>query len=110
MTNPQPQAPLGILPGKPISLAPEKRRPYSWLELNQPQSTEDALDALMRAAIIAKRSALWWQAYIKQGKTRPFCPTYARASAEYFQKRLVHLLTVIIAGDEPAIAAAGDAP
>ena len=99
-----------LAPGAPIRVLPEKRRPYSWLALNQPPSTEDTLDALMRAAITAKRSALWWQAYIKQGNTRPFCPTYARASAEYFQRRLLQLLTQIIAGDEATLAAQGEQP
>ena len=99
-----------LAPGAPIRILPEKRRPYSWLALNQPPSTEDTLEMLIRAAITAKRSALWWQAYIKQGKTQPFCPTYARASAKYFQRRLVQLLKQIIASDEATLVAQGGKP
>jgi hypothetical protein len=100
--------PLG--PGARIRVLPEKRRPYSWLALNQPPSTEDTLDALIRDAVATKRSALWWQAYVKQGKTQPFCPTFARECAEYWQRRLVRLLTQIIAGDEATLAAHGGKP
>lgn len=101
MTQPHPEAPLGPLPGAPI----QKRRPYFWLDLNQPPSAEDTLDALIRDAIATKRSALWWQAYVKQGRTRPFSETFARETAQHWQKRLVHVLTQIIGGDEATLAA-----
>lgn len=109
MTNPQPEATLTLSNDPPASIASGNNTP-PLLVLSPHTSSRATLQALIARAVSAKEMALHWQGRINRRQTAPYGEAYAQECVAFYQKQLVGLLTVIIAGDEPAIAAAGDAP
>lgn len=136
MTNPQPEATITFSNDPPASIASgnysppllvlsphtSSRAPLAWAAdsirefgtnpgvhpLAHPVAC--TIQGLIIQATNAKAQAMAWQQRIATNGGYPYSQTYAQECADWWQKRLVHLLTLIIAGDEPAIAAAGDTP
>ena len=110
MTTLAPEAPLRLPPGPHRITAPAGSEGSAPIVLNESSGTGQTLAALILQAIRAKQSALYWQAYIAKGQFKPWSETYARQSVAFHQKHLVESLTLILAGDEAALAAHGGKP
>ena len=68
------------------------------------------VQGLIIQATNAKAQAMAWQQRIATNGGYPYSQTYAQECADWWQARLVHLLTLIIAGDETTLAAQGGKP
>ena len=72
--------------------------------------SSDPIEKLIREAVAAKISALGWNAKVQKRDFKPYSEEFCRECAAYWQKHLVHLLTLIIAGDEATLASEGRQP